>query len=311
MRLQVLLLALACRQAIAKIFDKCELAHLLETKHGMTRVDVQDWVCIAEHESTFNTEAVNKFNWDGSRDYGLFQLSDKFWCDDHTGKNVCKTPCSAFLDDDLTDDLACVRRIIKDTEAWKGKGTGLTAWVAYVNRCQGQDLKTNVAECYDGTYPVPTEIRPDDNIIPRLPEEHPSTSTSPSVPSSSPSVPSSSPSVPSTPPSVPSSSPSVPSSSVPPNTPVENNEIVNSARVPYPSHHELVVPEHVSRSGAVAVHVGSDKTALFSALLRSGGERPAVGKSLELSQPASFLVPQQYSGHVFYRTFSPMYYVII
>ena len=50
-------------------------------------------VCIAQYESTFNTAAVNDRNWDGSKDYGLFQLSNKYWCDDEYEKNECRTSC--------------------------------------------------------------------------------------------------------------------------------------------------------------------------------------------------------------------------
>lgn len=50
--------------------------------------------CIAEYESTFNSAAVNTANWDGSKDYGLFQLNNNYWCGDEYGKNVCGIPCS-------------------------------------------------------------------------------------------------------------------------------------------------------------------------------------------------------------------------
>nr|AYP74900.1 lysozyme [Neocaridina davidi] len=145
----LLLLSIFIESSSAKIFEKCELAKLLEDKHSMSREDVKNWVCVAQYESTFNTEAINQANWDGSKDYGLFQLSNKYWCDDAYGKNECRIPCSDLLDDDLTDDLACIKKIIRDTENWKGKGTGLTAWVAYVNRCQNRDLDEYMSECWN------------------------------------------------------------------------------------------------------------------------------------------------------------------
>ncbi|XP_030604739.1 uncharacterized protein LOC115793776 [Archocentrus centrarchus] len=42
--------------------------------------------------------------------YGLFQLSDKHFCDSgyRWSRNVCRTSCTAFTDDDITDDIACV-----------------------------------------------------------------------------------------------------------------------------------------------------------------------------------------------------------
>ncbi|KAG7164099.1 Lysozyme C-like [Homarus americanus] len=110
-------------------------------------------VCIAEFESTFNTEAINTINWDGSYDYGLFQLNNKYWCkdDNKKGKNVCKMACTDLLDADLTDDLNCIKKIIKDTERWKGRGTGLTAWVAYQNKCKDRNLGDYISECWSGS----------------------------------------------------------------------------------------------------------------------------------------------------------------
>lgn len=144
----IIVVSAVSSNTLAKIFEKCELAAALENKHKMPRDDVKSWVCIAQYESTFNTEAINQANWDGSKDYGLFQLNNKYWCGDDYGKNECKMACSDLLDDDLTDDLACIKKIIKDTEAWKGKGTGLTAWVAYVNRCENKNLDEYMAECW-------------------------------------------------------------------------------------------------------------------------------------------------------------------
>ncbi|XP_068223066.1 lysozyme C-like [Palaemon carinicauda] len=144
----VILVSAVTTDTLAKRFEKCELATVLENKHKMPREEVKNWVCIAQYESTFNTEAINHANWDGSKDYGLFQLNNKYWCGEESGKNECNMPCSALLDDDLTDDLACIKKIIRDTERWKGKGTGLTAWVAYVNRCQNRNLDDYMAECW-------------------------------------------------------------------------------------------------------------------------------------------------------------------
>ncbi|CAL4084132.1 unnamed protein product, partial [Meganyctiphanes norvegica] len=149
-----LILSVAATLASAKIFDKCELADVLETKHSMPRDQVKNWVCIAQYESTFNTEAINKFNWDGSMDYGLFQLNNKYWCKDEdenpSFQNVCRMSCSKLLDADLTDDLACIKRIVRETESWKGKGTALTSWVAYVNKCQNRNLDEYMSECWAG-----------------------------------------------------------------------------------------------------------------------------------------------------------------
>ncbi|XP_022623403.1 uncharacterized protein LOC111238253 [Seriola dumerili] len=42
--------------------------------------------------------------------YGLFQLSDSHFCDSgyRWSRNKCSTACTAFTDDDITDDIDCV-----------------------------------------------------------------------------------------------------------------------------------------------------------------------------------------------------------
>ena len=57
-------------------------------------------VCLAKHESSYDTEAVGGPNGNGSYDHGLFQLNDKFWCDwssSHPSRryrNACSTNCN-------------------------------------------------------------------------------------------------------------------------------------------------------------------------------------------------------------------------
>ncbi|XP_030598053.1 uncharacterized protein LOC115789031 [Archocentrus centrarchus] len=49
--------------------------------------------------------------------YGLFQLSDRQFCDSglYSSKNECKISCTSFTNDDITDDTACVIK----TGYWK------------------------------------------------------------------------------------------------------------------------------------------------------------------------------------------------
>lgn len=44
--------------------------------------------------------------------HGLFQLSDGYFCqtDYRYSANICQKSCSAFTDDDLTDDLECIEK---------------------------------------------------------------------------------------------------------------------------------------------------------------------------------------------------------
>ncbi|XP_054447490.1 lysozyme C, milk isozyme-like [Pteronotus mesoamericanus] len=128
----------------AKIFSKCELARKLKA-HGMDGFhgySLANWVCMAEHESNFNTLAFNGNNDNGSSDYGLFQLNNKWWCKDkkYPSANACKKMCNKFLDDIIDDDIACVKRVVQDPK-------GMSAWVAWVNHCKNKDLSKYLASC--------------------------------------------------------------------------------------------------------------------------------------------------------------------
>nr|XP_003216710.1 PREDICTED: lysozyme C, milk isozyme [Anolis carolinensis] len=121
----------------AKVYERCELARKLKN----SRLDVSsgysiaDWVCLAYYESRFNSRAVGPPNRNGSRDYGIFQINSRWWCSNGKGTtaNGCRSSCSAFTDDDITNDIACAKRIVKDPN-------GIRAWVAWVKYCQGKNL---------------------------------------------------------------------------------------------------------------------------------------------------------------------------
>merc|ERR1712029_55759 len=90
-------------------------------------------VCIGHYESGLETDAVGTKGEKGSHDHGLFQISDKYWCErpGSASANVCNLPCSALVGEDLNDDVACVRRIYLETAQLSGDG--FSAWVGYSN----------------------------------------------------------------------------------------------------------------------------------------------------------------------------------
>ncbi|XP_077727962.1 lysozyme C, milk isozyme [Canis aureus] len=128
----------------AKIFSKCELARKLKSMgmDGFHGYSLANWVCMAEYESNFNTQAFNGRNSNGSSDYGIFQLNSKWWCksNSHSSANACNIMCSKFLDDNIDDDITCAKRVVKDPN-------GMSAWVAWVKHCKGKDLSKYLASC--------------------------------------------------------------------------------------------------------------------------------------------------------------------
>jgi lysozyme C len=71
----LILLSVHIRQYFAKTFSRSELSTVLQ-QNGLSNID--DWLCLVEHESTFTTSKTNK-NKNKSTDYGIFQINNGFW----------------------------------------------------------------------------------------------------------------------------------------------------------------------------------------------------------------------------------------
>ncbi|XP_044753464.1 uncharacterized protein LOC123312934 [Coccinella septempunctata] len=132
----------------AKIYKKCELAKELKYKYEFDLKEIPVWVCIAKHESNFNTTAVNR----GSGDHGLFQISDLYWCDTQRQGRACYAQCKFFEDDDISDDIECVKTIYEEHE--RISGNGFDAWVVYSHFCKDKN-STYLEECF---HPVGTNV---------------------------------------------------------------------------------------------------------------------------------------------------------
>ncbi|XP_043216152.1 lysozyme P-like [Amphibalanus amphitrite] len=125
------LLCATLHQSTARQMDKCQLAREL-MRHGMPEHELADWLCLADHESRYDTGAVGRLNGDRTVDHGLFQISDLYWCDwsreepQRSYRNLCRASCDDFRDDDITNDLACVRQIFDEHK--RLQGNGFMAW---------------------------------------------------------------------------------------------------------------------------------------------------------------------------------------
>lgn len=90
------LFALLSVNVEAKKFDKCSLAKALLAQ-GFNKADLRNWVCLVQNESGMDTNKKNN-NRNGSTDWGLFQINDRYWCDPQDKKkktsNECKIKCS-------------------------------------------------------------------------------------------------------------------------------------------------------------------------------------------------------------------------
>nr|P81646.1 RecName: Full=Alpha-lactalbumin; AltName: Full=Lactose synthase B protein [Tachyglossus aculeatus aculeatus] len=117
-----------------KVFEKCELSQMLKANglDGFQGITLEEWICIAFHESGFDSRALNYYN--GSSSHGLFQINRQYWCDGQDAKstepsvNACQISCDKLRDDDIEDDIKCVKKILKESQ-------GITAWEAWQPFC--------------------------------------------------------------------------------------------------------------------------------------------------------------------------------
>ncbi|CAG4985650.1 unnamed protein product [Parnassius apollo] len=116
-------------QCESKKFTRCELVQQMRS-HGFPEDKMRDWVCLVESESSRTTHYVGKVNKNGSRDYGLFQINDKYWCSNtSTAGKDCNVTCNDLLTDDITKAAKCAKKVYKRH--------GFNAWYGWKNKCQG------------------------------------------------------------------------------------------------------------------------------------------------------------------------------
>ncbi|KAJ0175803.1 hypothetical protein K1T71_008962 [Dendrolimus kikuchii] len=123
----------------AKRFTRCELVRELR-RQGFPENQLRDWVCLVEHESSRYTDKVGKVNKNGSRDYGLFQINDKYWCSNTStpGKD-CNVTCNQLLTDDITKAATCAKKIYKRHK--------FDAWYGWKNNCKTAGSLPNISSC--------------------------------------------------------------------------------------------------------------------------------------------------------------------
>eukprot|EP00079_Xenopus_tropicalis_P039587 XP_017953358.1 PREDICTED: lysozyme C, spleen isozyme-like [Xenopus tropicalis] len=124
--------------------DRCSVVRAIRNSGlvGIKYYTLGDYVCMAFYASQYDTSLYRY-----PSEYGIFQISSYWWCDD--GKtpecqNLCDMPCTDLLDTDIEDDVRCVKRIVSDPN-------GLEAWDSWKRYCSGRDLSSFVEECPTGS----------------------------------------------------------------------------------------------------------------------------------------------------------------
>jgi lysozyme C len=119
-----LLIACASISTNANVFDFCELSRILHFGFGINRLVLPEWMCLIQAESNLNASLVNGPFRDGTRRFGLYQISDGFWCSNTTTPGqYCNVTCEELVGSDLRPSVNCAKDIFnryQDFNAWDG-----------------------------------------------------------------------------------------------------------------------------------------------------------------------------------------------
>ncbi|XP_078088201.1 lysozyme C-1-like [Mustelus asterias] len=133
-----LVFSLLLQATSGRIFTKCELAQIFKNSELKGHPQsLASWVCLAENESSFNTEAKT------TTKYGIFQIGSPLWCDDgssNPGYSQCGISCSSLLDNNLTDDIKCAITVSLARP-------GMFMWPAWRKKCSKLDLSHFLDDC--------------------------------------------------------------------------------------------------------------------------------------------------------------------
>uniref|UniRef100_A0A1I8MC29 Lysozyme n=1 Tax=Musca domestica TaxID=7370 RepID=A0A1I8MC29_MUSDO len=103
--------------------DRCTLVKRMYAM-GVPKSELPKWACIADRESNYRLHVVGPKNRDGTQDYGVFQINNRWWCKDASGRktaNGCKIACNDLLDN-LDNSIKCALTVKKE-QGWKAWST--------------------------------------------------------------------------------------------------------------------------------------------------------------------------------------------
>lgn len=132
----------------AKILDRCELAKLLKNA-DITGDNLYKWVCIGQQVGLDTSR--NYLNPNGVGSYGIFQISDEYWCSKKGSGKMCGVSCKKLMDDDISDDIRCALKIFNEHKELNGDG--FSAWIPWMPDCKNADINY-LRECNLGNSDI-------------------------------------------------------------------------------------------------------------------------------------------------------------
>ncbi|XP_026860192.2 lysozyme C [Electrophorus electricus] len=142
MRLVVVVCLMWLAVCESRRLSRCEVVRIFKQQglEGFEGFNLGNYVCMAYWESKWKTHKVRDSSEMG-KDYGIFQINSFKWCEDGTvgGKNLCKLPCGALLNDNLKASIDCLKLIVRRE--------GLKSWDTWDNYCNGRKMSRWVRGC--------------------------------------------------------------------------------------------------------------------------------------------------------------------
>lgn len=103
----ILLFALSFDLAAPKVYEICDFVEEISEKHNVTRDEVFKHVCIIS-----DSEAIRDTQ-HSSGIAGIYGIKKRKWCGKESeASGGCKIECSKLIDDDISDDIVCVNKIL-------------------------------------------------------------------------------------------------------------------------------------------------------------------------------------------------------
>ncbi|KAK7872323.1 hypothetical protein R5R35_002773 [Gryllus longicercus] len=120
------------------VINNCDLAKELKETYKFPVEQISTWVCIAQYQSNLDTSTKGRLYIDTSRDFGLWGINtkrcnsgyDKFFLtfQPHIGfvlMGKCNVTCDKLLDDNISDDVECIKKIYAENMERTGDGDHL------------------------------------------------------------------------------------------------------------------------------------------------------------------------------------------
>lgn len=134
LKIVVIVFVLSIAVAVGKFYERCELATEMRDKHSVPIDQVGNWVCEAHYATNFTTSTSSE------NESGIFLIHNS-WCAPNGG---CEADCDNFLDDDISDDVACMKKIHAALGYFKG-------WGKYSENNCGNRSSEFIQGCFEDT----------------------------------------------------------------------------------------------------------------------------------------------------------------